>query len=202
MLRRRGNYMIRIRKMATITLVAAALIVSGFIWSGCKKTQPEGTAPSSPTQQSASVDSGGKEPEVIPEEALKNVQQGLGHVRSREYDTAIKEFSAAIEQYPKYVMAYNDRAATFIRQKKFDEAKNDLDKALTIDPHNPATYYNTAALYAIQKQSSPALEYLDKALVLGFKDYDLLRTDPDLNNIRKLPEFRKILERRGVSVPK
>ena len=95
-------------------------------------------------------------------------------------------------------MAYNDRAAALIRQKKFDEAKKDLENALAIDPHNPATYYNTAALYALQKQSSVALEYLDRALVLGFKDYDLLRTDPDLNNIRKTPEFRKLLERYGV----
>jgi tetratricopeptide (TPR) repeat protein len=194
--------MIRIRKMATITLVAAALIVSGFMWSGCKKTQPEGTAPSSPTQQSSSADSRGKEPEVIPPEALQYVQHGIEHVRTREYERAIGEFSAAIEKYPKYVMAYNDRAAAFIRQKKFDKAKDDLTKALEIDPHNSATYYNTAALHALQKQSSPALEYLDKALVLGFKDYDLLRTDPDLNNIRKTPEFRKILERHGVSVPK
>ena len=194
----RGKYMIGIHKMTAITLLVAALIMSGFICSGCKKTQPEGTAPSSPTQQSASVDSGGKKPEVIPEEALRHVQQGLGHVQSHEYDKAIKEFSTAIEQYPKYVMAYNDRAAALIRQKKFDEAKKDLENALAIDPHNPATYYNTAALYALQKQSSPALAHLDKALVLGFKDYDLLRTDPDLNNIRKTPEFRKLLERYGV----
>ena len=194
--------MIGIRRMAAIMLVVAGLIVSGFVSSGCKKTQQEGTAPSSPTQQSAAVDSGGKQSEVIPQEALRHVQQGIGLVRSREYDSAIKEFSAAIEQYPKYVMAYNDRAAAFIRQKKFDEAKNDLDKALVIDPHNPVTYYNIAALYALQKRSSPALEYLDKALVLGFKDYDLLRTDPDLNNIRKTPEFRKMIEKHGVSVSK
>ncbi len=194
--------MIGIRRMAAITLVAAGLTVSGFVCTGCKKTQQEVTAPSSPTQQSASVDSGGKQSEVIPQEALRHVQQGIGLVRSREYDKAIKEFSAAIEQYPKYVMAYNDRAAAFIRQKKFDEAKNDLDKALAIDAHNPGTYYNIAALYALQKKSSPALDYLDKALVLGFKDYDLLRTDPDLNNIRKMPEFRKIIERHGVSVSK
>jgi tetratricopeptide (TPR) repeat protein len=188
--------------MATVTLVTAGLIVLGFIGSGCKKTEPGGTAPSSPTQQSASGDSAGKEPEVIPQEALQHVQHGIEYVRTREYDRAIKEFTTAIEKYPKYVMAYNDRAAAYIRQKKFDAAKDDLTKALAIDPHNPATYYNTAALYALQKQSSASLEYLDKALELGFKDYDLLRADPDLNNIRKTSEFRKILERHGVSAQK
>lgn len=194
--------MIGIHKIATITLVTAGLVVSGLIWSGCKKTQPGETTPSSPSQQTTLAGSGSKEPEVIPQEALRHVQQGLGHVRSREYDSAVGEYTKAIEQYPRYVMAYNDRAAVYARQTKFDKAKNDLTNALAIDPHNPVTYYNTAALYALQKQSSLSLEYLEKSLVLGFKDYDLLHADPDLNNIRKIPEFRKILERHGVSVPK
>ena len=183
-------------------LVTAGFIVSGFMWSGCKKTQSGVTAPASPTERSASVESGGKEPEVIPQEALRHVQQGLGHVRSREYDSAIGEYTKAIEQYPKYVMAYNDRAAVYVRQNKFDKAKDDLTKALAIDPHNPATYYNTAALYSLQNESSQALDYLEKALVLGFKDYDLLRSDPDLKNIRKNPKFREILKKQGVSEPK
>jgi tetratricopeptide (TPR) repeat protein len=200
--RKRGKYMIGMRRMATITLVVAGLIVAGFIGSGCKKTEPGATAPSSPAQQSASVNSGSKEPEVIPQEALRHVQQGLAHIRSHEYDSAIGEYTTAIEQYPRYVMAYNDRAAAYVRQKKFDKAKDDLTKALAIDPHNPITYYNTAALYALQKQTASALDYLDKALALGFKEDNLLRSDPDLNNIRKTPEFKKILERNGISVSK
>ena len=99
-------------------------------------------------------------------------------------------------------MAYNDRAAVYVRQNKFDKAKDDLTKALAIDTHNPATYYNTAALYSLQNESSQALDYLEKALVLGFKDYDLLRSDPDLKNIRKNPKFREILKKQGVSEPK
>lgn len=194
--------MLGIRNAATVMLVTAALLESAFLSSGCNKTQPKVPAPSSLARPSAPAEKGSNVPEAIPQEALRNVQNGIGHVRSHEYDIAIREFTEAIAQYPQYVMAYNDRAAAYIRQNKFDKAKDDLNKALAINPHNPITYYNTAALYALQKQSAPALEYLDKALVLGFKDYDYLRTDPDLNNIRKNTEFRKILDRHGVFVPK
>ena len=193
--------MIGKRNMAAITLVMAGFIVSGFLLSGCKKPPPEGTA-SAPTQQSTSASNVGREADAIPQEALQHVRLGLERVHSKDYDSAISEYNMVIEKYPKYVMAYNDRAAVYVKQGKFDKAREDLDKALAIDPHNPATYYNTAALYSLQNESSQALDYLEKALVLGFKDYDLLRSDPDLKNIRKNPKFREILKKQGVSVPK
>lgn len=187
--------------MLVTMLVTAGLIALGFMWSGCKKTPPEGTA-SAPTQQSTSVSSVGREADAIPQEALQHVRLGLERVHSKDYDSAISEYNMAIEKYPKYVMAYNDRAAVYVKQGKFDKAREDLSKALAIDPHNPATYYNTAALYSLQNESSQALDYLERALVLGFKDYDLLRSDPDLKNIRQNPKFREILKKQGVSVPK
>lgn len=187
------------KPVVTSVLVAAGLIVSVLLSSGCKKTQNAGTASSSSPRPSASGEVI-NDSATIPEEALQKVRMGIEHVRSHDYDKAIKEFSAAIEKHPKYEMAYNDRAAAYMRLNKFDEAKDDLTKALLINPRNPVTYYNFASLHAIQKQSGLALDYLDKALETGFKDYDFLRADPDLNNIRKNPEFRKILERHGVFV--
>src|SRR5271169_5347077 len=99
--------MIRTHNAAAIMLITAGLIVSGFLSSGCKKTQPAGPALSAPAQPSTSMDKGSHGPEAIPQEALRYVQQGIEHTRLREYDKAIKEFSAAIEQYPQYVMAYS-----------------------------------------------------------------------------------------------
>lgn len=188
---------------AVNTMLVAALLTSGFLFSGCKKNQPTNPAPSSPMQASVFLAvKGFKGPEAIPADALRNVQQGIEHVRSRDYDAAIREFSTAIEQYPSYFMAYNDRAAAYIRRNNFDKARTDLTKALEINPDSPFTYYNFAAFYAIQRQAVPALDNLDKALELGFRDYDFLRADPDLNNIRENPEYRKILDKHGVFVSK
>ncbi|MBF0559422.1 MAG: hypothetical protein HQL08_11660 [Nitrospirae bacterium] len=187
-----------------IMFVASVFIVLGCLSSGCKKAEPEKATSSSAPQPSVSPDKAAARttPEPIPEEALRSVQLGMEHARSHDYDKAIREFTAAIDQYPKYDMAYDDRAAVYVLQKKFDMAKADLEKALSINPHNPVTYYNSAALYAVQKQAAPALDNLDKALVMGFRDYDFLRKDPDLNNVRNNPEFRKILDKHGVWLPK
>jgi|GEM_PF-587146 len=194
---------------AVIMLVVAGLAVQAFLLSGCKKTQPQeqASSPSAITSAGTPGESvkGHNAPAgltALPPEVRQQLRQGIEHMKARDYDQAIREFSAIIGKYPDSSVAYNNRAAGYVRQNKFDKARDDLNKALQIDPSYPVTYYNLAALYALQKQSAPALASLDKALELGFNDYDFLRADPDLANIRKHPEFRKILERHKVFVPK
>ena len=192
-----------------IMLVVAGFAMQAFLLSGCKKTQPgeQASSPSSITSSQPPGNSakGHNEPAIkteAPPEVRQLLQQGIQYTKTRDYDKAIKEFSALIEKYPNDSTAYNDRAAVYVRQNKFDKAKDDLNKALQINRNDPVTYYNFASLYALQKQSAPALASLDQALKMGFNDYDFLRSDPDLNNIRKLPEFRKVLESHNVFVPK
>ena len=37
------------------------------------------------------------------------------------------------------------------------------------------------------------MEELQKATKHGFRDWSLMRTDPDLNSLRALPQFKKLL---------
>lgn len=43
-----------------------------------------------------------------------------------------------------------------------------------------------------------ALDEIDAALTKGFSEYDVLRRDSDLENLRNHPEFRKVLEKHKV----
>jgi tetratricopeptide (TPR) repeat protein len=141
-----------------------------------------------------------KQGDNIPMEAKLNLQQGMNYVKSRDYENAIKEFSLAIEKYPNYAVAYSNRGVAYMQQKKFNKAMDDLLKASEIDPSNKDIHYNFTSLYSLQNQLDRALDSLDKALSLGFNDYDALRNDPDLANLRKHPEFRKILEKHKVFI--
>ena len=141
-----------------------------------------------------------KEGDSIPTEAKINLQQGMNYVKSKDYENAIKEFTLAIEKYPKYAVAYSNRGVAYIQQKKLNKATDDLLKAVELDPKDKEIHYNIAALYSLQNQLDRALDSLDKALSLGFGDYDALRNDPDLANLRKNPEFRKILEKHKVFI--
>jgi tetratricopeptide (TPR) repeat protein len=139
---------------------------------------------------------------AVPIEAKLNMQQGMNYLRARDYENAIKEFTVAIEKHPAYDVAYSNRAVAYMQQKKFNKAMDDLKKAEEVNAGNATVQYNFVALYSLQSQLDRSLDSLDRCLELGFNNYDALRSDPDLNNVRKHPEFKKILEKHKVFIMK
>lgn len=198
--------MIRRKEVA----VLIAIVISLAFW-GCKKPEPpkvaeapQQEAPAAPAPESAQAPATAPEPEAkaVPTEAKLNLQQGMNYMRARDFDNAIREFSIAIEKYPDYDVAYSNRSVAYMQQRKFNKAMDDLKKAEEINPNNPIVHYNFVSLYSLQNQLDRALDSLDRALELGFSDYDALRKDPDLRNVRKHPEFKKILEKYKVFIMK
>lgn len=123
-------------------------------------------------------------------------------VRDENIDNALKEFSLAIQKDPNYAEAYSNRAATYMQLRKFNKAEEDLRKAKELSPDSASIRYNYASLHSLNGNVDLALDEIDAALTKGFSDYDALRRDPDLENLRKHPEFRKILEKHKVFIVK
>jgi tetratricopeptide (TPR) repeat protein len=122
--------------------------------------------------------------------------------RDENLDNALREFSLAIQKDPGYAEAYSNRAVTYMQLKKFNKAEEDLRKAKELSPDSPSIHYNSASLESLRGNVDLALDELDASLTKGFADYDALRRDPDLDNVRKHPEFRKILEKHKVFIVK
>jgi Tfp pilus assembly protein PilF len=145
--------------------------------------------------------------EEMPLEAKMHLNQALSYINmarktpslAREnYENAINELTLAIKKYPVYTEAFANRAVVYMQLKKFNKAMDDLKAAEQINPKDPNLHYNYMAWYSLQNQLDRALDSLDEALTNGFSDYDSLRHDPDLKNVRKHPEFRKICEKHKV----
>ena len=182
-----------------------------FIFTGCDSLTSKKEEPKAPTKQAnqqaqpAPVQpppQAPAKPEEPPTEAKLNLQQGMNYMRSKDWDNAINEFTIAIQKYPQYDTAYSNRAVAYMQQKKFNKAMDDLKEAEKINPKNANTHYNFTCWYSLQNQLDRALDSLDKTLSFGFNEYDALRNDPDLSNVRKHPEFRKILEKHKVFINK
>lgn len=125
-----------------------------------------------------------------------------GNIRDENIDNALKEFSVAIQKDPNYAEAYSNRAATYMQQKKFNKAEEYLRRAKELAPNSASARYNYASLHSLKGDVDLALDEIDAALTKGFSDYDALRRDPDLENLRKHPDFRKILEKHKVFIMK
>lgn len=69
-------------------------------------------------------------------------------------------------------------------------------RALEQDPLDARSHYNLACLYARTGDSQAALVSLERALAAGYRDWERIETDPDLEPVRKLPDFERLKQQR------
>lgn len=215
------------RSCSGISLLAAILSIAWNL-GGCDRLQPTSTpapAPAAsvtaaapapiaaptpaPAAVTAPIPAGAKgEPSL---EVQSHVKQGFSYIsnaknareqyiRDEAIENAVKEFSLAIQKDPGYAEAYSNRAAAYMLQRKLNKADDDLRKAKELKPDSPSIRYNYASLHSLRGNIDLALDEIDAALARGFSDYDALRLDPDLSNLRRSPEFRKVLEKHKVFI--
>jgi poly(3-hydroxybutyrate) depolymerase len=80
-------------------------------------------------------------------------------------------------------------------RKEYRPAAQALALALEIKPGSVGQFYELARLYALGGEERAALQALRSAVEHGFKDVEALRTEPDLERIRRSPEFAVLVER-------
>lgn len=87
-----------------------------------------------------------------------------------------------------YAYAYSGRAA---------EAEVEINKFLNLldpdDEYVDAYYYDAASIYSLIGKTDQALEYLRIALDKGLTKYHAIMTDPNLENLRKTPGFKELI---------
>lgn len=71
-----------------------------------------------------------------------------------------------------------------------------MDRRLVkLQPDNATAHYNLACSLALSKRRADALRSLRRAIDLGYKDYDWMSQDPDLESLQKSREFHDLLKR-------
>lgn len=74
-----------------------------------------------------------------------------------------------------------------------EEAKAWMDKVLDFD-NSAGEYYDAACLYSLMGEKAQALSFLRTSLEKGYRRFNHIRRDTDLDNIRLLPEFNSLLD--------
>jgi tetratricopeptide (TPR) repeat protein len=146
-----------------------------------------------------------------------------GHVRLKQNKTneAGADFREAARLDPYDGQAVTGLGIVLAMEGKFDEALEMVLGAADRFPDDLIYAYNTACVYGralerLEKEEASsarddriadyrgqALRHLGTSIRLGFEDFPLMRTDPDLEPLRKLPEFQKLLpeEKPGETPP-
>jgi tetratricopeptide (TPR) repeat protein len=208
-----------------IAVVSITFLFSlGLMGMGCDKlpwskpqpkAEPQQPAPQAQEQKPEAAAPEAKKPESSEpgQEVKAHLKQGMSYVSiaknatsksvfNENLDNAIAEFSNAINKDPNYAEAYSNRAVAYMLQKKNNKALDDLKKAKELKPDSATIRYNLASVHSLMGDTDYGLDELDAALSKGFNDYESLRKDPDINNLRKSKEFKQILEKHKVFITK
>jgi serine/threonine protein kinase/predicted Zn-dependent protease len=110
---------------------------------------------------------------------------------------AIHVLDEVVALYPDHVTSIASRGVLHARLGRRQPAVADAVGALRLD-QSPETVYQVAGIYALTSQQRPddrreAFRLLEQALRQGY-GFDLVDSDPELQPIRSLPEFRRLLE--------
>jgi adenylate cyclase len=78
--------------------------------------------------------------------------------------------------------------------KDGDAATDYARRALTINPDDPLLLYNISCMHALLGNPNEALNCLEKAVDKGYGQKDWVEHDTDLDSLRDLPRFQRIVE--------
>lgn len=106
---------------------------------------------------------------------------------------AIVDYNKAIELNQKNDKAYYNRGTVYKAKGLIEQAMDDFKKTIELNPNKDYTYYNVACLYSLRKKAQESCLWLQKAIHAGFNDWELMKNDADLINIRNTSCYKEII---------
>ncbi len=119
----------------------------------------------------------------------------LGLLAERtQLDFELEFFGKVLSTVPDFADVLRAQACNLTMKGRLQDGLAVDRQLVTVRPHDPTAHYNLACRYALLKQREKALTALRKAVELGYRDFEFMREDHDLDSIRKDPRFRKLVK--------
>jgi len=105
-------------------------------------------------------------------------------------DFEIRFYENILKECPNFVSLLMALGDIYTRKGFFQEGLAVDERLADLRPDDPVIYYNLACSLSLVGRPKEALEGLKKAILFGYDDFSYIQKDPDLENLRKLPEFK------------
>lgn len=105
----------------------------------------------------------------------------------------ISFYQELLQHTPDHVDALTALGEAYTRRGLYEKGL-EIDRRLTeLKVHDPIVWYNLACSLSLLKRISESLQALQQAIMLGYDDFQFLAKDPDLDTLRRSPEFRRFV---------
>ncbi len=112
-----------------------------------------------------------------------------------DLDFEISFYENLLKDNPDYIEALVALGDAYTRRERYEDGLKIDQRLARLRPDDPLIHYNLACSYSLLKMSYLCLQALEKALCLGYRDFDFMENDADLEFIRRNPRYRELLSR-------
>ncbi len=116
----------------------------------------------------------------------------LKRQEARDLDIEISFLEGIVRRDSHYIEALQVLGDAYTKRGRFESGLRVDERLAELRPSDSLVHYNLACSYSLTDKVELALQALEQALNLGYCDFKWLAQDPDLDNVRQHPQFRKI----------
>jgi len=99
-------------------------------------------------------------------------------------------FERLVKENPNYVDALIPLAEMYTRMGFYEKGLRIDERLAALKKHDPTVRYNLACSLALLNRKTEALSALQRAIKLGYSDFEHMKRDRDLKNLRDHPKFK------------
>lgn len=118
----------------------------------------------------------------------------MGKKPSHDPQFEIGFFETVLRKNPRYTAVIEILAGLYTKQGRIADGLRMDRKLVKLQPANATAHYNLACSLALAKRNRAALRALQQAIDLGYDDVDWMQQDPDLDPLKRSPEFLNLLQ--------
>lgn len=122
-------------------------------------------------------------------------EAGSAFMKMEMNDSAFVYLRKAVNKNAGSATASLNLGLVYHAMARYDSAIVHLQNAIKLDATKGKTYYQLACSYALSNKPEQAILYLRQAYERGYKNVDVLLSDPDLSGLKNYQEFQKILDK-------
>ena len=112
---------------------------------------------------------------------------------SHDPEFEISFFESVLRRDPTYANVVEILGGLYTRHGRIADGLKMDRKLVKLQPENATAHYNLACSLALAKRKNDALRELRQAVELGYRDFDWMQQDPDLEALKHHPEFQELL---------
>lgn len=129
-----------------------------------------------------------------PEDPALHYKLGELYNSKGELHDAIDQYQKALSIQPGFAQALHSLSIVYAIKGEYDQAISLFKKIIELLPENDSAYYNIACMYAQQNEIEKSIDWLKKAIKRGYNNWELIKTDKDLENIRGSSYYKELIK--------